>query len=117
MPFAFQRAFHGPRTSPGNMSIAVLPALVIARGLVAYPVGISPAPRRRQFHSSPARLGQTDGDGLLRRTRAVSAFADMMKFFAHKFARLSGRRFSFAPVFARPFDGGFLRHKKLSFDF
>jgi len=67
---------------------------------------------RRQLYSSPPRLGETNGDGLLRRSGAVFAFPNVFHFFAHKLARLSRRRFAFALVFARAFDCFFFCHTK-----
>jgi hypothetical protein len=41
------------------------------------------------------------------------AFANMFHFFAHEFARLGGRRQTFAFVFTRPFDCFFFWHCKI----
>jgi hypothetical protein len=68
---------------------------------------------RRQLHSSPPRLGETNGDCLLWRSGAVFAFANVFHFFAHKFARLSGRRFAFTLFFVRSFDCFFFWHNKM----
>jgi hypothetical protein len=42
------------------------------------------------------------------------AFPDVFHFFAHKLARLSGRRLAFALIFARAFNWFFLWHNKMS---
>jgi hypothetical protein len=68
---------------------------------------------RRQLYSGPPRLGQTNGDRLLWRSRAVFAFPNVFHFFAHKLARLSGRRFAFALIFARAFNWFFFWHNKM----
>ena len=41
------------------------------------------------------------------------AFPNMFHFFTHKFARLGGRRQTFAFVFSRPFDWFFFWHNKI----
>jgi hypothetical protein len=56
----------------------------------------------RQLHSGAPRLGQSDRNRLLGRSRAMFSLAHMMNLFANKFARLDGRRFTFSLVFARP---------------
>jgi hypothetical protein len=52
------------------------------------------AGRRRfglpQLYASAARLGQSDGNCLLGGPGAMLPFPDVMNFFAHKFAGLSG---------------------------
>jgi hypothetical protein len=73
------------------------------------------APRRGQFHASTPRLRQANGNGLLRRTRAMFPFADVFHFFADKFAGLCGWRFAFSLVFTGPFDSVLFWHSiKLS---
>jgi len=59
--------------------------------------------RGRQLYASPPRLRQSDGDSLLWRSGAMFALPDVFQFLTHKLARLRGRRFAFAFVFARPF--------------
>ena len=54
---------------------------------------------RRQLYSRPPRLRETNGNRLLRRTRAMFAFSDVFHFLAHKLARLSAGRFAFALSF------------------
>jgi hypothetical protein len=68
---------------------------------------------RRQIYSGPPRLGQTNGDRLLWRSGAMFAFPDVFHFFAHKLARLSGRRLAFALIFARAFNWFFFWHNKM----
>jgi hypothetical protein len=68
---------------------------------------------RRQLYSGSPRLGQTNGDRLLWRAGTVFAFPNVFHFFAHKLARLSGRRLAFAFVFARAFNWFFFWHNKM----
>jgi hypothetical protein len=68
---------------------------------------------RRQLYSGPPRLGQTNGDRLLWRAGAVFAFPNVFHFFAHKLARLGGRRLAFALIFARAFNRFFFWHNKM----
>jgi hypothetical protein len=66
--------------------------------------------RRFEFHSGSARLGEADGNGLLRRASAMLAFADVVHLFADEFACLSGRGVAFALVFPCSFERGFFWH-------
>jgi hypothetical protein len=68
---------------------------------------------RRQLYSGPPRLGQTNGDRLLWRSGAVFAFPNVFHFFAHKLARLGGRRLAFALIFARAFNWFFFWHNNM----
>jgi hypothetical protein len=68
---------------------------------------------RRQLYSGPPRLGQTNGDRSLWRSGAVFAFPNVFHFFAHKLARLSGRRLAFPLIFARAFNRFFFWHNKM----
>jgi hypothetical protein len=67
----------------------------------------------RQLYSGPPRLGQTNGDSLLWRSGAVFAFPNVFHFFAHKLARLGGRRLAFALIFARALNWFFFWHNKM----
>src|SRR5687768_607580 len=71
---------------------------IITFGVLARFRRRSAAPRRRQLHSSTASFGQADRNRLLRGTRAMFAFANVMDFLAHEFARLRRRRLSFRLV-------------------
>jgi hypothetical protein len=55
--------------------------------------------RRRQIHTRAASLRQPDGDGLLRRSRSMLPFANVIDLFANELARLRRRRFPFRFVF------------------
>jgi hypothetical protein len=69
--------------------------------------------RRRQFYSGPSRLGQSDGDGLLRGAGTVLAFANMVNLFPDKFSGLSAGRLSFRGIFAGTFNCFSFRHIEL----
>jgi hypothetical protein len=64
----------------------------------------------RQLDAGAPRFGQADGDRLLRRSRAVLAFANMPHFFADELTRLSRRGFAFHSVAARATDDFAFRH-------
>ena len=68
---------------------------------------------RGQLYSRSPRLGQTNGNCLLWRSGAVFAFPDVLHFFAHKLAGLSGRRLAFSLIFARAFYCVFFWHNKM----
>jgi len=68
---------------------------------------------RRQLYSGSTRLGETNGDRLLRRASAMFAFPNVFHFFAHKLARLSAGRFALALVLACSFDCFFFWHNKM----
>ncbi|MFZ2061700.1 MAG: hypothetical protein WAU82_11865 [Candidatus Binatus sp.] len=63
-----------------------------------------------QVHSCATRLGQSDRNRLLGRSRAMLSLTHMMDFLAYEFARLDGRSFAFGLVFARPSKSFFFRH-------
>ena len=83
----------------------------IALGLALY--SLCAAFWRRQLYSGPPRLGQTNGDRLLWRSSAMFSLTNVFHFFAHKLARLSGRRLAFALIFARAFNCFFFWHNKM----
>lgn len=70
----------------------------------------STTPRRLQRNACAARLAQADGDGLLRRTGAMLALADVFNFFMHKFAGGGSGRLAFVKIFARLFESRFVWH-------
>jgi hypothetical protein len=61
-------------------------------------------------NSTPARLRQSNRDGLFGGSRSMFPFADVMHLFAHEFSRLRARRFSFFSVAVRSFASFFFRH-------
>src|SRR5207247_1484444 len=81
MAFALEGATYRTRAA-GRSAVAppALPALDVARRVLARFLRRGAAPRRPHLHAGPARLREADGDGLLGRTRPVLAFADMMEF-------------------------------------
>jgi len=70
--------------------------------LLRFPANRSRTFSWRKLYTSPAGFGEAYRDCLLRRTRAMLAFPDMMDLFANKFSSLSGRRFPFSCVFSGP---------------
>jgi hypothetical protein len=68
---------------------------------------------KRQLYSSPPRLGQTNGDRLLRRSGAVFSLPNVFHFFAHKLASLSAGRFALALILSRAFNCFFFWHNKM----
>ena len=64
----------------------------------------------RELHSGAARLRQADGNGLLRRPRAVLALANVVHLFAHELAGLRRRRLSLARILVRALDRFSFRH-------
>src|SRR5207302_3092172 len=63
-------------------------------------------------YSSPPRLGETNRDGLLRRSGAMFAFPNVFHFFAHKLTRPSAGRFALTLVLPRSFNCFFFWHTK-----
>jgi hypothetical protein len=63
-------------------------ALIVTLGLAARPRGCLAPRRRLEFDSRAARLGKTDRNRLLRRTRAVFSLADVVYFLANELPRL-----------------------------
>lgn len=61
---------------------------VIAFGVLACFCRHSPTPRRRQLHTGTSSFGQSNCNRLLRGTRAVFAFTNVVHLLAHEFARL-----------------------------
>src|SRR5581483_3909492 len=85
----------------------------IALGLSARPVGCTASLRRRQFHAGAARFREANRDGLLWRSCAVLAFANVLHLFANKFTCLCTGGFAFARIFASALDGLLFWHRVL----
>jgi hypothetical protein len=81
-----------------------------ALGAAARSFGGFPLLWRRQIDPRPPCLGQSNGDGLLGRPRAVLPFPDMVDFLPYKLAGLRRWRFSRTLVRAGAFDRLFLWH-------
>lgn len=79
----------------------MLARLGIRLGLLTGARASSVRIRLRQFHSGAPRLGKSDRNRLLGRSRAMLSLAHMMNLFAHKFARLDGRCLTLGLVFVR----------------
>src|SRR2546422_6376001 len=65
---------------------------------------------RRQLHAGSARLGQPDGDRLLRRAGSVLPLSDVLDLFADELTGLSAGGFALTPVTTGALDGLFLGH-------
>jgi len=72
------------------------------RGAPSGPFACLALPGRRQIDTGAPRLRETDGDGLLGRTRSMLAFADVMHLLAHKLAGLCRGRLPLALVLVGP---------------
>jgi hypothetical protein len=111
--FAFERALGGAGAFAGRfLARGFLTLGEITLRLLSRSGRCFAAFRRRQFHAGASRFGQTDGDGLLGRSRAVFALANVLHFFPDKLARLGGRREPFALVFTCSFDCFVFWHQK-----
>src|SRR5258707_14759116 len=64
----------------------------------------------RQFHSCSTSLGKADGDGLLRRTRAMFSLSHMVDLLANEFSRLGRRGLALTGIFLSSLDGLALWH-------
>jgi hypothetical protein len=69
--------------------------------------------RRRQLHAGTARFRKPNSDGLLRRSRTMLPFTNMMNLFTHEFTRLSGRGLPFTGIFPCSVNGFLLGHDGL----
>ena len=69
---------------------------------------------RFQLHPGAPSLGQSNRDGLLRRSRTMLAFANVMHFLADELSRLRRRSLAFPLVLASSFNRFTLRHLLLS---
>jgi hypothetical protein len=96
-PLAFQSARRGSR--PGRTRLSARRRLLRFRSRLW-----------REFHSRPSRLRQTNGDGLLRRSRTVLALTDVLDLFVDELAGLRGRRLPLPSVGACPFERFLLGH-------
>jgi len=94
------RGAPAPRASLGQIALRLLADLC----------GRASAFGRAELYPRPAGLGKADGDGLLRRARAVLAFTDVVYFFADEFAGLRRGRFSLLLVAFGAFARFFFRH-------
>jgi hypothetical protein len=63
-----------------------------------------------QLDAGTPRLRESDGDRLLRRSRPVLSFPDVVDLLTHELTRLGGRCFAGALVASRAFQGFLLRH-------
>jgi hypothetical protein len=98
MAFAFQGPEHRSRTRSGRPSISLQAFCTVALRLVAGALRCIAFTRFRQLHACAARLRKSDSDSLLGIGGAMLSFANVVHFFADKFAGLSAGRFAFFSV-------------------
>src|SRR5256885_16023568 len=65
---------------------------------------------RTKGNTCASGLGEANGDRLLRRSGSMLTATNFVDLFANEFARLSGRRFAFAPVLTGLFECSLVRH-------
>jgi hypothetical protein len=82
----------------------------IALRLRAATGGDFPPLGRWQSDSGTTRLGETNRNRLLRRSRAMHSFSNVVHFFAYKFARLRAWGFSLLFVASCSFDNFVFPH-------
>jgi hypothetical protein len=111
--FAPQRTQGGSRTRPGRCRMVAV-SFQFAPGLFSRRRRGGTPGRRRDFHSSPARLRKANGNRLFRRSRAMHAFPDMMDGLAHKFSGLRRGGLSLALRLPGPFKSSVFWHDPLS---
>src|SRR5437660_150674 len=100
MRLAAQRA--SDRAGAASRRPALRPTTFAMRCLAC---GLAALGRLAELHAGAAGLGETDGDGLLRRARAVLAFADVVNLLADEFTGLRAGRLSGARLFSCAFEG------------
>src|SRR5262249_58048777 len=94
---------------------AVASASDIADRLLARLGGRTARLGRRQLHAGAARLGEPDGNRLLRRAGSVLTLSDVLDLFADELAGLSAGGFALTPVTTGAVEGLFLGHGSTSF--
>ena len=109
--FALQRSFGCSRTISGH-SVPWLPTGSFI--LLCLSSDRGRTFRGRKFHPSSSRLRESNCDGLLRGSRPVFAFSNVMNFLAHEFSCLGRRRFPLTRIFTRSFHGFLVGHDKIS---
>ena len=109
-----QRAFRRACAPPGRGAWrpAALADLVRAFGGAARPGAGAPGRRWLQRHTGAPRLGQPDGDRLLRRARAVFALPDVLHLLADELTRGGGRCLPRAKVALRLFQRRLTWHEE-----
>jgi hypothetical protein len=109
--FLLERSCDGARSLGRRLPRTAAALLVVASCAFPGPLRGLPFSRRRQVHTSLPRLRQANGDRLLRRTRAVLAFTDVMDLLPHELSRLGRRALAGTLRGPCPFDRGFRRHE------
>src|SRR5512147_1959802 len=90
--FALQRPADRPRPLARHRPLAAMALLALASGALPSLLGRRALLRHRQIDAGTPRLRETDGDGLLGRTGAVLALADVVDLLADELAGLGARR-------------------------
>jgi hypothetical protein len=85
----------------------------IARGALSRFGRCASAARGLQRYARAARFAQANRNGLLRRTGAVLAFADVLDLFMYELPSRGAGRFAFAQVFLGFLDSRFFGHLRL----
>jgi hypothetical protein len=102
----------GPRPADSPRSTACRAPPCAPCRCSASPRGTLRAFRRvRQVDACATRLRQPDGNGLLRRARAVFPLTDVVHFLADEFARLRRWRLAGSTIPSSAFERGFLWHE------
>jgi hypothetical protein len=86
----------------------------VADGLLTGASRNAPAAWWPKFHAGPARLGQSNGDGLFDGTGAVFPPTDMPNLFPHELTGLGRRRLSLSLRLVDAFHGFSFRHKMVT---
>jgi hypothetical protein len=86
-PLPSQSPHSRPRT-PRRCHLPTLPLAICAHRAPACLLRNSPFRRRRKPHACSSRFRKTDGNRLLRGSRSMLSFANMMHLLANKLARL-----------------------------
>jgi hypothetical protein len=86
------------------------PLLKIPLRLLSNAARCFSALRGPQIDARPASLGKSNGDRLLRRSRAMFPFPNVVHFLPHKFASLCAGRLSFFFILMRSFNDFVFRH-------
>src|SRR5258706_6882289 len=114
MAFAFQDTADRARSLRGWALVALCRGHGTLRTLTRPRRGLALL-RRLDRHAGAARLRQADRDRLLRRARAVLAFADVLHFLADEFAGLRAGGFPGPAVLAGPLESFLVGHGRLLF--
>jgi hypothetical protein len=115
MRLTLQRAQGCTRALRGRLpSCAPLTCAIRPRGAFACARRRLTSSRRLEFHAGAARFRQTDGDRLLRRSRAVFPLTDVLDLLTNELPRLRRWRLACSLRLPRAFNGSLFRHHNTS---